>query len=337
MAPDTPTFKGSKDANTGAEEKEPVFPLEQTSAFAFAVIVGLFAVVLATLDVPQAGAYASMVALASVSLGALLGFLFGVPPTSPSTELSANNENKTSGEVLKNTSLQEISSWLTKIIVGAGLVNLKQLAIWIGERGAEIGKDLSPGAARIFGSALIVYFFIVGFIAAYTYTRTKVASLFAASDRWLLDMLDRKITVARQETEKKVADQIADQEASTREIVERTTLESRMLIALYDPPPAGYELALELAQEIGAEALSAYGNYYVACALGQRLAHEQTSLDDKARRGLRERAYRALEKAVSDPTVKQLAERLFRGELGPNEHDLDAFRTDERFRALLAS
>ena len=59
-----------------------------------------------------------LLGLATFLIGGLIGFLFGIPKIN--TEYSKNKEK----EYLANTSLEEISDWLTKIIIGLGLTQL---------------------------------------------------------------------------------------------------------------------------------------------------------------------------------------------------------------------
>ena len=71
--------------------------------------------------------------------GMLLGFLFGIPRTVPSgtvdvpaaTEVPPNASNTlftgTPSPMEINSNLVEVSDWLTKIIIGVGLIELKSL------------------------------------------------------------------------------------------------------------------------------------------------------------------------------------------------------------------
>jgi len=55
---------------------------------------------------------------ASTVAGSLVGFLFGVPQYRRPDHSSTRNANSTT---TPNTNLEQISDWLTKIIVGVGL------------------------------------------------------------------------------------------------------------------------------------------------------------------------------------------------------------------------
>ncbi|MFO0126287.1 MAG: hypothetical protein ACK54J_03520, partial [Pseudanabaena sp.] len=59
---------------------------------------------------------------ASFVLGFLIGFLFGVPRTVESNDPTLTKNSQT--RVHANTNLEQISDWLTKILVGVGLTQI---------------------------------------------------------------------------------------------------------------------------------------------------------------------------------------------------------------------
>jgi hypothetical protein len=121
------------------------------------------------------------------SVGGLVGFLFGIPRTLslPSGDLTGDALSRDQLQYRVNTNLEQISDWLTKILVGVGLAELHQLpgalrgtadyfAAAIGGRAAV---DLSG-----FVVALLVYFAIVGLMTGYLGTRVLLAPLFKLAD-----------------------------------------------------------------------------------------------------------------------------------------------------------
>jgi hypothetical protein len=58
------------------------------------------------------------IAIASAATGYLLGFLFGISRSLQGGDSSESNSQSFPG----NTNLEQISDWLTKILVGVGLV-----------------------------------------------------------------------------------------------------------------------------------------------------------------------------------------------------------------------
>ncbi len=78
------------------------------------------------------GLYAALIALSAIFCGGFLGFLFGIPrahsggglPTGDATDGTANKKRRAYEE---NTNLEQISDWLTKIIVGVTLVQFEPI------------------------------------------------------------------------------------------------------------------------------------------------------------------------------------------------------------------
>src|SRR6267378_5479414 len=79
--------------------------------------------------------HGTLIAIAFGSVGCLVGFLFGIPRTLQSDSLAPTNVSgggksnaQTSGyRQAVNTNLEQISDWLTKILVGVGLTQLQQI------------------------------------------------------------------------------------------------------------------------------------------------------------------------------------------------------------------
>jgi hypothetical protein len=116
--------------------------------------------------------------------GAVLGFVFGVPrlradPAHPAAQPGG-------GAFVPNTNLEQISDWLTKIIVGATLVQLRPLADAIGQLATAVGAAIgSPGAAVVSGAVMVLYF-AGGFMWGYLECSLRVFSEMSA----LVDRLD---------------------------------------------------------------------------------------------------------------------------------------------------
>jgi hypothetical protein len=126
---------------------------------------------LSVLAVGLAAASAALVA------GALLGFLFGLPRTLERSDSKAR--------LAPNTNLDQISDWLTKILVGLGLVQLGKVTHGVG----TIARSLAPGlgngpGAKAFASTLLIYSAGDGFLLGYIWTRVDLSRRFrqAAED-----------------------------------------------------------------------------------------------------------------------------------------------------------
>jgi hypothetical protein len=83
---------------------------------------------------------------AALMVGALLGFLFGVPRTlqgeRPPDVLEEPGEGGRPAEYRVNTNLEQISDWLTKILVGVGLVQLGSIIDAFGDLADSVGPAM---------------------------------------------------------------------------------------------------------------------------------------------------------------------------------------------------
>lgn len=129
-------------------------------------------------------------ACASGAVGFIIGFLFGFPrtiaqpvSTSGSPAAGSASERPTTDAVARNrasrltvnTNLEQVSDWITKTIVGVGLVELRSLPRRFGELAAyastTLGRPVTGSAADAAAAALIAYFAVVGFLGGYLITR----------------------------------------------------------------------------------------------------------------------------------------------------------------------
>jgi hypothetical protein len=143
--------------------------------------------------VARAIGFGIMVAGSAFMSGALLGFLFGSRPDS----------SKTSGADSR-TNLEEIADWLTKIILGAGLVSLAKLPPLVGQFSKYMGGALGEPSSYKVGSATISpdnapialaimgFFSTCGLLYGYLWTRYEaaVAEDPTAGDASALDLVD---------------------------------------------------------------------------------------------------------------------------------------------------
>jgi len=156
---------------------------------------------------------AILTALGFLLVGFVLGFIFCIPraPARRNTEATANSAAGgsvhsadgsgaagTSNDPLEtNSNLNEISDWLTKIIVGVGLVELNKIPGKLSDLATYIGSGLqncsgtSSDPCAKNGEALalgiIIFFFAVGFLFGYIWTRfyyqRALSGLAARADR----------------------------------------------------------------------------------------------------------------------------------------------------------
>lgn len=141
-----------------------------------------------------------LLALSCLLLGAFVGFLFGIPrvlqadggpgmSASPLTEPQtapgvATTQNAYQQQV--NTNLEQISDWLTKIIVGLGLVNLYAIPDLLRDTSTLIADGIASsentGSVIIFANALLLYFPVLGFLVGYLITRIFLSGVFHLAD-----------------------------------------------------------------------------------------------------------------------------------------------------------
>jgi len=144
---------------------------------------------------PAALHIAILWAAACFMSGFLAGFLFGVPKVG-AEDVSSRKPARAAGSAAipaqgysqrPNTNLEQISDWLTKIIVGLGLVELKQIPTHVGNAARWVAESLSvsaPNPAAIsFAGSLILYFSILGFLAGYLLTLLFLAGAFGRAGR----------------------------------------------------------------------------------------------------------------------------------------------------------
>jgi hypothetical protein len=123
-------------------------------------------------------------ALAALSSGALLGFLFGVPRVEQEPTLVSETESTVTSSVTYrqsvNTNLEKISDWLTTIIVGVGLVSLNEIPPRFQSLVVFLAGDrFVPGHVGV----ILVSFAVAGFLGSYILTRLVLAKAFSEADR----------------------------------------------------------------------------------------------------------------------------------------------------------
>jgi hypothetical protein len=145
--------------------------------------------------VAQSIGYTTLIAGAFFISGLLVGFLFGFRPTPQNLGDQSSNERPH-----PVTNLEEIADWLTKLLLGAGLVELTNMRVPLRDlvhfiaRGVEVSPGQKEGNPAI-ALAIIGFFFTSGILYGYLWTRYELslasdmpftdASALALVDRWL--------------------------------------------------------------------------------------------------------------------------------------------------------
>ncbi|UHC17819.1 hypothetical protein LRS73_08130 [Methylobacterium currus] len=133
------------------------------------------------------------VLVASCLSGSLVGFLFGIPrllphsdpvSSSPADEPGATDPRAKIRPLVGNSNLEEISDWITKILVGLGLVHASEaistargLAAYVSTSGLQ-GAPASDLLVMSVGLSGL----LIGFLYFYLQTRTRITLMFFATE-----------------------------------------------------------------------------------------------------------------------------------------------------------
>jgi len=105
--------------------------------------------------------------------GTIGGFLFGVPKSISNPTMTPSPPITNRYKI--NTNLEEISDWLTKIILGLGLVHIENVIRFVDSLGNEAAKAIGQAqGAKLIAISAMAYGFVCGFIVIYIGTRTAL-------------------------------------------------------------------------------------------------------------------------------------------------------------------
>lgn len=145
----------------------------------------------------------------SAAIGGVLGFLFGIP-LSP---VAKDDDGADSRRYRSNTSLEQISDWLTKIIVGVGLVELQNWAPKLGDLVNSAAAGMGGTGAQPVVAGLMGVSWVAGFVIAYLVTRTTLPLMLTDAERQVADR-------AAKQVEQKLTE-VAVRDAGVQELVTR--------------------------------------------------------------------------------------------------------------------
>lgn len=114
---------------------------------------------------------------ASAAIASIVGLIFGVPRVRPDYQ-PAQTER-----YLANSNLEQISDWLTKVLVGAGLVQIAVVPSALARAGRWLGDGLAVSNGPAFACAALLYGSGVGFGGAYLWARLRLRVLLEMTDR----------------------------------------------------------------------------------------------------------------------------------------------------------
>jgi hypothetical protein len=128
-----------------------------------------------------------LIVIGSIAImGFLLGFLFGIPRSIryrfDKTKNNFSNNDSDAGYFADNTNLEEISDWITKIIVGLTLIKARVILGYLDLSAHSIANSFPDGGGLyVFSYSLIIFFGGLGFLGGYLWTRTLFGSILTQS------------------------------------------------------------------------------------------------------------------------------------------------------------
>ncbi len=184
-------------------------------ALTVAMIVGIVSVIIYAI---QAGGKENFLGIASIGVliaggaafaGGALGFLFGIPRTLQGDDANRKGEVPTNSaakdrqiEYQANTNLEQISDWLTKILVGVGLTQVSQIGNSLKNLTKFFAKGLgNQDQAQVFALAILLYSIVLGFFFGYLWTRLYLAGALRAADQASIGSLTAEVKKVTEKAE----------------------------------------------------------------------------------------------------------------------------------------
>jgi tetratricopeptide (TPR) repeat protein len=302
-------------------------------------------------------ANAALLAGASLGIGTLLGFLFGIPRTveehrptpNPAPGAAASDPSKPPDQEYRqqvNTNLEQISDWLTKILVGVGLTQLSSLPEQMRRLGTSFGPEL--GNNSTVAIVIVLNFMVVGFFVGYLITRLVLAPAFKDADTKQPGeqfRLASSLESVGGHVQAAVAFEKALESISpeTPKDTKRKTYEGVVYNSLYDPPPEGFRRSIRYGLQFVAQEPDASSRVWfsLAAAYGQQYRYGSEhgapkDEQDAARAG----ALKAITACIRlEPKMKASLRTLWDpndpNKLDKSENDLEVFHEDSDFKKLL--
>lgn len=199
------------------------------SSLAAMVVVVIFAFFIGSKEVSAVAVAGVGVITGAAALlaGSLIGFLFGIPRTlqrQDRVNTQNNTDQKETGATYEdNTNLEQISDWLTKILVGVGLTQIGKMPAKLGELAIFLKPGLGNNAAsEVFGVVVVLVFSFDGFLIGYLWTRLYLATALRRQNLKRLEEFISETEKQRQEQQKndlevlKLVDSMLNQSAAIK-------------------------------------------------------------------------------------------------------------------------
>lgn len=148
------------------------------------LFLGLIPVVGYPIFIPEIGGQiifiGVLLALASFITSFFTGTLFGMP--------NRNRVTVKENDYAFNNSLYDVSDWLTKIMVGLGLINLKEIPVYFINLGQSVSMSTKYKGEllNIYAISTVIYFGFLGLYIGYNYMRLVLSNKYKKADNRLL-------------------------------------------------------------------------------------------------------------------------------------------------------
>ena len=298
--------------------------------------------------------HGALLSLSFASVGGLVGFLFGIPRQLQQTDKNvtkADDDKDTQHEQARqdSTNLEQVSDWLTKIILGAGLTQLVKLPAQL----KSLGEYFKSGFDNhsLLPILIVMSSVVFGFFAGYLLTQLFLAQALKKAQDALKTVAVVLNTAGNLERLGKFGAASATLEAALSTLRPDTPIETKKTLferltynALYESPPAGFLRAIRYAEQyIQEEPKNPSPRIWanLAAALGQKYKWDSEhdapkEVQEETRRRALEAASRAIE---IEPQMKVWLRTLWNPrdptKVASEEDDLEVFFDDPDFRKLL--
>ncbi|WP_372784192.1 hypothetical protein [Phenylobacterium sp.] len=310
---------------------------------------------------PAVGGVCLLVGLAAFGAGSALGFIFGLPRVfsddaqtakaiSAAAAAPAGAEPRTGKRYLKsNANLERISDWLTTMLVGVALTQLLNIGKALAQfqdflRGfSHACGDQTPcnaDALATAGPIVLVMGAVAGFLFMYLYTRLVLTQVFNKVEGDLENVLT---ATGSDSVRANFSGKGVTGETSAPPLSVEAALQL-MFAALYEPPPRGYEKALNTGAVLSNTVATRRADYwfYLAAAFGQKLNELRKRRRRKDIEGLGQDEQSALDNAIDaaqravaiDPAYKARLRNIANPD-GPDDDLTLVARDHARWEAII--
>ena len=201
------------------------------------IFLGMIPVIGFPITIPEMGGkilfIGIILGIAAFMSSFFTGTLFGMP----------KRNNQKESDYSLNNSLVEISDWLTKIIVGLGLVNLKEIPGYLVSLGEYVrtSSKYDGQLLNIYSIGIVIYFGFLGLYIGYNYMRLVLSNKYKYADdnmiRKELEIANEKIHEVKEEIQKKDIKIIQTQSL----VQEKDQLTKSLMTKINEPEISSYD------------------------------------------------------------------------------------------------